>query len=107
MYNALRDDDKKWILRDEDGNIVVPYIITGFYGATQIRWDAGLAKTSSRWSTTEEENRETVPTGAGMLYAFAQFKSNPDVIGTAKDAAPSDYRKICLMYKCRKCMGGM
>uniref|UniRef100_A0A914I8G9 Metalloendopeptidase n=1 Tax=Globodera rostochiensis TaxID=31243 RepID=A0A914I8G9_GLORO len=28
-----------------------------------------------------------------------------DLIGTAKDASSSDYRKICAMYKCGRCMG--
>ncbi|VDM47652.1 unnamed protein product [Toxocara canis] len=28
-----------------------------------------------------------------------------DVIGKARDAAPSDYYKICAMYECNRCMG--
>ncbi|KAK6726560.1 hypothetical protein RB195_004720 [Necator americanus] len=28
-----------------------------------------------------------------------------DVIGNQKDASPSDYRKVCEIYQCKKCMG--
>ncbi|ETN85282.1 hypothetical protein NECAME_16832 [Necator americanus] len=31
--------------------------------------------------------------------------SYQDVIGNQDDASPSDYRKICEIYQCKKCMG--
>ncbi|WKX89332.1 hypothetical protein Q1695_008742 [Nippostrongylus brasiliensis] len=216
MYNALRDDDKKWILRDEDGNIVVPYIITGFYDNsakntikeamrrieknTCIRFKKRLNETdyldfqnvkyegcyadsvgrrpgknivtleynggrkclkthvvqhelfhvlglwhehmrsdrdkyiTVNYRNVDEDRRKqfekvsdrvattfgipynykslmhyqkTAFTKRGLISIQTKDKTYQDVIGTAKDAAPSDYRKICLMYKCRKCMGGM
>ncbi|KAF7639104.1 Metalloendopeptidase [Meloidogyne graminicola] len=32
-------------------------------------------------------------------------KRYADIIGNAKDASPEDYKKICSIYKCNKCMG--
>uniref|UniRef100_A0A915M4T8 alpha-1,2-Mannosidase n=1 Tax=Meloidogyne javanica TaxID=6303 RepID=A0A915M4T8_MELJA len=32
-------------------------------------------------------------------------KRYTDVIGNSKDASPEDYKKICSIYKCNKCMG--
>ncbi|KAL7080568.1 hypothetical protein ACQ4LE_000297 [Meloidogyne hapla] len=32
-------------------------------------------------------------------------KRYTDIIGNSKDASPEDYKKICSIYKCNKCMG--
>ncbi|WKX89253.1 hypothetical protein Q1695_008700 [Nippostrongylus brasiliensis] len=40
----------------------------------------------------------------GTIAIETKDKSYQSVIGTATDASPSDYRKVCLMYKCAKCM---
>jgi len=40
-----------------------------------------------------------------LKYKKIYFLLKKDVIGNSKDASPEDYKKICSIYKCNKCMG--
>lgn len=41
----------------------------------------------------------------GVTIRHNHNESCQDIMGTATDASPNDYRKLCLLYGCNVCMG--
>ncbi|KAK5986469.1 hypothetical protein GCK32_004348 [Trichostrongylus colubriformis] len=110
VYNALYNFSRlKWIATDNDGNIVIPYTITGSYKYydqfTKVQpFEATTYNVPYDYESVMHYKKDAfaLPNKISMETKDPDYQ---DVIGNQHDASPTDYFKICEIYRCQTCMG--
>uniref|UniRef100_A0A914YTK6 Peptidase M12A domain-containing protein n=1 Tax=Panagrolaimus superbus TaxID=310955 RepID=A0A914YTK6_9BILA len=59
------------------------------------------------YSSVMHYDKSAFAKSKGLLTMETLDKRSQGLIGKAKDASKSDYKKVCAMYGCKTCFGGV